>query len=99
MEKDDLDGPSSPEDDQTLRRLYAAEELLKATSGSEPSAEASAALETVSLYTRSSPATLCADGAYEKFTAALKLPSEQGIIPSGITSMLKDLLVTPRPNL
>ncbi|KAM1524123.1 hypothetical protein ACFX10_008755 [Malus domestica] len=79
-------------DNLTLKRLSAAEELLKSTLASAPSAEALAALDTVSLYSRSSLATLCSDAAYEEFTSALKLLTEQGMIPLSITSMLKNLL-------
>ncbi|KAM2568343.1 hypothetical protein TB2_008590 [Malus domestica] len=79
-------------DNLTLKRLSAAEELLKSTLASAPSAEALAALDTVSLYSRSSLATLCSDAAYEEFTSALKLLTEQGMIPLSITSMLKTLL-------
>ncbi|KAM1109318.1 hypothetical protein PS2_008728 [Malus domestica] len=56
-------------DNLTLKRLSAAEELLKSTLASAPSAEALAALDTVSLYSRSSLATLCSDAAYEEFTS------------------------------
>ncbi|KAM1524126.1 hypothetical protein ACFX10_008757 [Malus domestica] len=92
MQNDDLDGPASPAVDRTLRRLSAAEDLLKSTSAREPSVEALAELDTVSRYARSSLDTLCTNGAYEEFKAALKLVTEQGMIPSTITSMLKDLL-------
>ncbi|XP_068340698.1 ubiquitin C-terminal hydrolase 12-like isoform X1 [Pyrus communis] len=92
MQNDDLDGPASPAVDRTLRRLSAAEDLLKSTSAREPSVEALAALDTVSRYARSSLDTLCTNGAYEEFKAALKLVTEQGMIHSTITSMFKDLL-------
>ncbi|RXH81280.1 hypothetical protein DVH24_005194 [Malus domestica] len=83
---------ASPAVDRTLRRISAAEDLLKSTSAREPSVEALAALDTVSRYARSSLDTLCMNGAYEEFKAALKLLTEQGMIPSTITSMFKDLL-------
>ncbi|XP_070665819.1 ubiquitin C-terminal hydrolase 13-like isoform X2 [Malus domestica] len=92
MQNDDLDGPASPAVDRTLRRLSAAEDLLKSTSARGPSVETLAALDTVSRYARSSLDTLCTNGAYEEFKAALKLVTEQGMIPSTITSMFKDLL-------
>ncbi|TQE10835.1 hypothetical protein C1H46_003535 [Malus baccata] len=92
MQNGDLDGPASPAVDRTLRRLSAAEDLLKSTSAREPSVEALAALDTVSRYARSSLDTLSTNGAYEEFKAAMKLLTEQGMIHSTITSMLKDLL-------
>ncbi|XP_009379676.1 ubiquitin C-terminal hydrolase 12-like isoform X1 [Pyrus x bretschneideri] len=91
-QNDDLDGPASQAVDRTLRRLSAAEDLLKSTSAREPSVEALAALDTVSRYASSSLDTLCTNGAYEEFKAALKLVTEQGMIPSTTTSMFKDLL-------
>ncbi|KAM1109325.1 hypothetical protein EV1_008836 [Malus domestica] len=92
MQNGDLDGPASPAVDRTLRRLSAAEDLLKSTSAREPSVETLAALDTVSRYARSSLDTLSTNGAYEEFKAAVKLLTEQGMIHSTITSMLKDLL-------
>ncbi|CAN6586671.1 unnamed protein product [Malus baccata var. baccata] len=62
------------------------------TSASEPSAEALTALDTLSFYARSGLVALCQGRAYEKFTSALKLLTEQGMIPSTITSVLKDIL-------
>ncbi|KAM1431892.1 hypothetical protein FF1_014093 [Malus domestica] len=61
-------------------------------SASEPSAEALTALDTLSFYVRSSLVALCEGRAYEKFTSAWKLLTEQGMIPSTITSVLKDIL-------
>ncbi|CAN6577224.1 unnamed protein product [Malus baccata var. baccata] len=92
MQNGELDGPPSPAVDGTLRRLSAAEDLVKSTSAREPSVEALAALDTVSRYARSSLDTLSTNGAYEEFKAAVKLLTEQGMIHSTITSMLKDLL-------
>ncbi|RXH76467.1 hypothetical protein DVH24_019355 [Malus domestica] len=62
----------------------------------EPSAEALGALNTVTCHPRNNLASLCKGGVYKEFKAAFQLLTEQGMIPSRITSMLKDLLMSKK---
>ncbi|TQD85681.1 hypothetical protein C1H46_028733 [Malus baccata] len=77
---------------RNIENLY--EDLLKCTSARELSAKALAALDTVSHYVRSSLDTLCTNEAYEEFKVALELSTEQRMIHSMITSLVKDLFLS-----